>query len=149
MSRRSPAQDCNGRISYTPTTTFGTFPFPPGLSPDVAASTYAADPRAIAIAAAARRLAKLRDRWLHPPEWVDWIELHPDFPMQPVSRNAAAATELKGRTLTRLYNARPQWLADVHGELDSAVAAAYGWDVGISSDEALHGLLELNASRPD
>ena len=39
---------------YTPTTTFETFPFPPGLAPDVPATAYASDPHAIAIANAAR-----------------------------------------------------------------------------------------------
>ena len=33
-----------------------TFPFPEGMSPDVPASAYANDPRAVAIAEAARRL---------------------------------------------------------------------------------------------
>ncbi len=55
------------RPRYTPTTTFETFPFPLGLSPDVPAGDYADDPRAIAIAEAARRLVELRDRWLNPP----------------------------------------------------------------------------------
>ena len=40
---------------YTPTTTFETFPFPDGLSPDISATDYATDPRAQAIASAARR----------------------------------------------------------------------------------------------
>ena len=39
----------------------------------------------------------------------------------------AAAQALKARTLTNLYNARPQWLADAQAALDAAVAAAYGW----------------------
>ena len=34
------------RPRYTPSTTFETFPFPSGLTPDVPASDYAADPRA-------------------------------------------------------------------------------------------------------
>ena len=38
---------------YTPTTTFETFPFPPGLTPNTPASDYAADPRAGAVALAA------------------------------------------------------------------------------------------------
>lgn len=59
---------------YTPTTTFETFPFPEGLSPDVPAADYVADPRAQAVASAARRLVELRDRWLNPPEWVEWVE---------------------------------------------------------------------------
>ena len=59
---------------YTPTTTFETFPFPNGLSPDIPAAEYAVDPRAVAIATAARRLVDLRDRWLNPPEWVEWVE---------------------------------------------------------------------------
>ena len=41
------------RPRYTPTTTFGTFPFPDGLSPDIPAPAYAQDPRAQAVAAAA------------------------------------------------------------------------------------------------
>ena len=130
---------------YTPTTTFETFPFPEGLSPDIPAAAYADDPRAIAIAEAARRLVELRDRWLNPPEWVEWVqEPTPDYPQRPVARNEGAAKELKARTLTALYNARPHWLADAHADLDAAVAAAYGWDAGISEDDALRNLLALN-----
>ena len=130
---------------YTPTTTFETFPFPDGLSPDIPAADYAGDPRAIAIGEAARRLVELRDRWLNPPEWVEWVdEPVPGYPKRPVARNAEAAKALKARMLTNLYNARPQWLADAHAALDAAVAAAYGWDAGISDDEALAELLTLN-----
>ena len=130
---------------YTPTTTFLTFPFPDGLSPDVPAADYANDPRAAAIAEAARRLAKLRERWLNPPEWVEWVdESAAGYPKRPVARDEEAAKELKARTLTNLYNARPQWLADAHAALDAAVAAAYGWDAGISEEEALGELLSLN-----
>ena len=60
------------RPRYTPTTTFETFPFPEGLTPDIPAAEYADDPQAIAISEAARRLVELRDRWLNPPEWVEW-----------------------------------------------------------------------------
>ena len=52
---------------------------------------------------------------------------------------------LKKCTLTNLYNARPQWLADVHAALDAAVAAAYGWAADISDDDALRELLRLNS----
>ena len=96
---------------YTPTTTFETFPFPEGLSPDVPASDYADDPQAAAIAEATRRLVSLRDRWLNPPELVEWVdEPVPDYPRRPVARDEAAEKALKKRTLTNLYNARPQWL---------------------------------------
>ena len=133
---------------YTPTTTFQTFPFPEGLSPDIPAADYADDPRAAAIATAARRLVELRDRWRNPPEWVEWVdEPSPGYPPRPVPRNDAAAKELKKRTLTNLYNARPQWLADAHVALDAAVAAAYEWNAAISDDEALRQLLSLNRSR--
>ena len=37
------------RPRYTPSTTFETFPFPAGLTPNVPAASYAADLRAIAI----------------------------------------------------------------------------------------------------
>ena len=133
------------RPRYTPTTTFETFPFPEGLSPDIPAADYAKDPRAVAIAEAAQRLAELRDRWLNPPEWVAWVdEPAPGYPQRPVSRNAAAAKQLAKRTLTNLYNACPQWLADAHAELDAAVAAAYGWSPDITDEEALRKLLSLN-----
>ena len=90
---------------------------------------------------------ELRDKWLNPPDCVDWAELHPGFPKQPMPRNDDAAAELKRRTLTRLYNARPQWLADAHRQLDAAVADAYGWDVDMSEDETLRKLLTLNMER--
>ncbi len=131
---------------YTPTTTFETFPFPDGLSPDIPAADYADDPRAVAIGEAARRLVELRDRWLNPPEWVEWVdEPVPGYPKRPVARDQAAAKELKARTLTALYNARPQWLADAHTTLDAAVAAAYGWDAVIAQEEVLRNMLALTA----
>ena len=50
----------------------------------------------------------------------------------------------EARTLTNLYNARPQWLADAHTGLDAAVATAYGWDVRITEDDALRNLMGPN-----
>ena len=133
------------RPRYTPTTTFQTFPFPQGLSPDIPAADYANDTRAVTIAAAARRLVELRDRWLNPPEWVEWVdEPVAGYPKRPVARAEDAAKALKKRTLTNLYNARPQWLADAHDALDAAVATAYGWDTDISEEDALERLLALN-----
>ena len=127
---------------YTPTSTFATFPFPAGLTPAVSATEHASDPRATAIATKARRLVELRDRWLNPPEWVD--EPVPGYPKRPVPRDQQAANALKKRTLTNLYNTRPQWLADAHEALDEAVAAAYGWPADISDDDVLRELLALN-----
>ena len=142
------------RPRYTPTTTFETFPFPDGLSPDIPALDYADDPRAVAIAEAARRLIDRRDRWLNPPEWVEWVdEPVPGYPKRPVARDDKAAEELKKRTLTNLYNDRPQWLADAHAVLDASVAGAYGWDAHISEADALAELLVLRgyhgAARPE
>lgn len=62
----------------------------------------------------------------------------------PVACNEEAPKKCKARTLTKLYNARPLWLADAHQALDGAVAVAYGWDAGASEDEALRKLLALN-----
>jgi type II restriction/modification system DNA methylase subunit YeeA len=45
---------------YTPSTTFETFPFPEGLTPNIPASDYVADPRAIKIGTAAAKLNELR-----------------------------------------------------------------------------------------
>ena len=133
---------------YTPTTTFETFPFPEGLSPNVPASEYLDEPRATAIAKAARRLVELRNRWLNPPEWVEWVdEPVPGFPKRAVARSEVAEKELRTRTLTNLYNARPQWLDDAHATLDAAVATAYGWSPDIPEEDALQALLELNCRR--
>jgi len=110
------------RPRYTPTTTFETFPFPwpPGREP-------LDDLRVEAIAAAARELVYLRDAWLNPPD--------------------ASEAELKKRTLTNLYNARPTWLDNVHKRLDAAVFDAYGWPVNLSDEEVLERLLALNGER--
>ena len=137
------------RPRYTPTTTFETFPFPPGLAPDVPATEYDSNPRAMAIAQEARRLVELRDRWLNPPEWVEWVdEPVSGYPKRPVPRDGEAAKALKKRTLTNLYNARPQWLADAHEALDAAVAASYGWSADISDDDVPRELLALNGGGP-
>ena len=70
----------------------------------------------------------------------------PGYPQRPVPRDDDAAKALGKRTLTNLYNARPQWLADAHATLDAAVAAAYGWPADVSDDDALRGLLALNVA---
>ena len=71
----------------------------------------------------------------------------PQLPKRPVPTPAATLTELKKRTLTNLYNQRPQWLTNAHNDLDAAVATAYGWDVDISEEDALRELLEINLAR--
>ena len=116
------------RPRYTPSTTFETFPFPERLTPDRPASDYADEPRAVRIACAARELDQLRGNWLNPPELVSRVpEVARGYPdrLLPVTEKAAAV--LKRRTLTQLYNERPEWLTDAHRALDEAVAAAYGW----------------------
>jgi type II restriction/modification system DNA methylase subunit YeeA len=146
---------------YTPTTTFETFPFPPGLTPrDTAPRACQASPPCLAeqivaenIAAAARRLNELRENWLNPPEWVDWVitpeEEKAGFPKRPVAKPGHEA-DLKKRTLTNLYNQRPAWLDLAHKELDKAVAAAYGWTdytAEMPDEEILRRLLALNLER--
>jgi len=110
------------RPRYTATTTFETFPFPwsPGKEPKD-------DPRVEAIAEAARELVRLRD------EWLDGNGT-PDLP-------------LNQRTLTNLYNRRPDWLDLAHKQLDAAVFDAYGWPHDLSDDEILARLLALNLER--
>ena len=138
------------RPTYNQTTTFQTFPFPDGLTPDLPAASYANDPRAIAIAKAARRLVELRDRWLNPPEWVEWVgEPVAGYPKRPVPTAAAPLRQLGRRTLTHLYNDRPKWLANAHADLNAAVAAAYDLESDVSEDHILHELLKLNSSRRD
>ena len=96
----------------------------------------------------AQRLVELRDRWLNPPEWVEWMdEPVPGYPKRPVPRDEDTAKALKKRTLTNLYNARPQWLADAHEALDAAVATAYGWPADIADGDVLRELLALNGGR--
>ena len=152
---------------YTPSTCFETFPFPPG-------TIEAADPLPpahAAIAAAAKELNALRETWLNPPEWTR--EEITEFPgtvggpwdrfIDPatasergafkvgtvryprlVARDPACAARLKDRTLTKLYNVRPAWLAACHAKLDAAVAAAYGWPADLTDDAILENLLALN-----
>ncbi len=136
------------RPRYTPTTTFQTFPFPEGLTPNIPAADYADNPHARAIATAAQRLTELRDNWLNPPEWVRREpEVVAGFPDRLIPVDEAAAKELKKRTLTNLYNQRPAWLQHAHKALDEAVAAAYGWDPDIPDTDVLARLLELNQQR--
>ena len=133
---------------YNTTTCFETFPFPEGLTPNIPAERYAADPRAKHIAAAAKRLDELRRNWLNPPDLVEIIpEVVPGYPDRILPKDEKAAAILKQRTLTNLYNDRPQWLANAHAELDRAVAAAYGWPEEIATEDALERLLTLNLER--
>ncbi|HWD60377.1 MAG TPA: hypothetical protein VG308_18995 [Stellaceae bacterium] len=134
--------------TYTPTSTFETFPFPEGLTPNIPAAAYENDPRAVAIAAPARELDRLRNAWLNPPDLIRIEpEVVPGYPDRILPKDAAAEKILKTRTLTNLYNERPTWLANAHRDLDAAVAAAYGWPADISEEDALARLLALNLER--
>jgi len=125
------------------------------------------------MAAAAKELNELRERWLNPPEWT--VERVLEFPgsiggpwdryidkskignaksqiglvryprLEP--RDADCAARLKKRTLTNLYNERPAWLDLAHKKLDAAVAAAYGWPADLSDENILEKLLALNLER--
>ncbi|WP_341863593.1 class I SAM-dependent DNA methyltransferase [Gymnodinialimonas sp. 57CJ19] len=138
---------------YTPSTTFETFPFPQGLTPNIPAADYADDPRAVKIAVAAARLNELRENWLNPADLVDRVpEVVPGYPDRLLPKDDAAAKELKKRTLTNLYNTRPAWLDHAHKALDEAVAEAYGWgddwrDGKVTEDEILARLFKLNQER--
>lgn len=115
-------RDAESGFRYSQTMTFQTFPlpWPPGKEP-------AGDARVEAIAQAARELVQKRDAWLHPA--------------------GASEAELKKRTLTNLYNARPTWLDLAHQRLDAAVFAAYGWPSDLSDEQILERLLALNLQR--
>jgi len=137
------------RPRYTPTTTFETFPFPEGLTPNLLPENYT-NPHGIAIAEAAKRLNQLRENWLNPPEWIQRIpEIVPGFPDR-IQAKRGHENDLKQRTLTNLYNARPAWLQYAHNALDAAVAKAYGWTdytPVMLDEEILRRLLELNQRR--
>jgi type II restriction/modification system DNA methylase subunit YeeA len=134
--------------TYNGESVFGTFPFPDGLTPNIPAADYADDPRAQAIAHAAWQLDQRRRSWLNPADLIEIVpEVVPGFPDRILPRNDRAAAILAKRTLTNLYNERPQWLVMAHAELDAAVAAAYGWPADIAEDEALARLLDLNRAR--
>jgi type II restriction/modification system DNA methylase subunit YeeA len=133
---------------YTPTTTFETFPFPEGLTPNIPAQNYADNEGAKRIAAAAKKLNEYRENWLNPPEWaLKKAEVVAGYPDRIVPKDEHAAEELKKRTLTNLYNQRPSWLDFAHKALDAAVAEAYGWPADLSDEEILRRLLELNLQR--
>ena len=136
------------RPRYVHTDCFNQFPFPTGLTPDIPASDLEDHPHAYAIASAAKQLVDYRDKWLNPPELVEWVdEPVPGYPKRVVPVNDKAAKILKGRTLTNLYNQQPTWLINAHKQLDDAVAAAYGWPSDIDEETALRNLLELNLQR--
>ncbi len=106
----------------------------PRYTPTTCFETFAfphpTDEQRDAIGAAAKRLDELRTNWLNPAD--------------------ASEAELKKRTLTNLYNARPAWLANTHAALDRAVWAAYGWPESpedTDDETILTRLLALNLER--
>ena len=112
-------RDAQSGKRYIISACFDTFPFP---EPDTA--------QRAAVAAAAGRLNELRDNWLNPSETGELKQ-----------------GELRRRTLTNLYNARPTWLNNAHMALDAAAAAAYGWPAHLDDAAILERLLALNLAR--
>jgi type II restriction/modification system DNA methylase subunit YeeA len=135
------------RPRYTNSTTFETFPFPDGLTPDLKPDSFS-NSHADAISEAANELNEFRENWLNPPALTKAVpEVIPGYPDRILPVDDEAAALLKKRTLTDLYNKPPTWLQNAHRKLDEAVAAAYGWEPDLSDDEILRRLLELNLSR--
>lgn len=140
--------DLEDRPRYTHTTTFATFPFPHGMTPNVPVEIARKLPAAAAVELAAQRLNDLRQGWLYPADLVVSVpEVAPGFPPRLVGKDEAADHELGKRTLTNLYNEKPEWLTEAHRLLDQAVAVAYGWPVDLSEDDALARLFALNQER--
>lgn len=140
--------DLEDRPRYTHTSTFATFPFPEGMSPDVAPADARALPAAAAIEAAAARLNDLRNGYLYPADMISTVpEVAKVLPDRVVPKDQAAAQVLSRRTLTSLYNQNPDWLIEAHQALDRAVAAAYKWPDDISDEEVLERLLAMNLKR--
>jgi len=150
-------------LNYNVQSSFETFPF---LVSNLQAEAT--------IAPVAKELNEMRENWLNPPDlmltepmefpgtvggpWDRYIDpatvmdrgafkvgtVH--YPRL-VPRDAECAARLKARTLTKLYNERPAWLAACHAKLDAAVAAAYGWRSDLSDEQLLASLLDLNISQ--
>lgn len=140
---------------YTPTSCYSTFPYP-----------VLTEQQEIRIAEAASELAEVRSQWLNPPEWTREEAL--EFPgtatgpwrhwlhntdaqgigtvhwRRRVPLDDDAKDKLAARTLTKLYNRRPEWLERLHQKLDEAVADAYGWPVDLEEEEILSRLLQRN-----
>ena len=95
----------------------------------------------------------MRENWLNPADLIDrQPEVLDAFPDRFIAKSDKAAKDLERRTLTNLYNARPQWLTNAHAALDAAVADAYGWGDAwqagqLSDDEILARLFSLNRAR--
>jgi len=136
------------RPRYTPSSTFETFPFPWPLDTRVEDLAPGQKRLHAAVSAAARVLEEKRSRWLNPPELVrEEPDVVPVLPPRLVPIGPEAQRELRTRTLTNLYNARPAWLDLLHKDLNRAVLAAYGWPEVIEEDELLRRLLALNHER--
>ena len=98
----------------------------------------------------------MREAWLNPPEWTQRVpEVIPlgmtvsPYPDRILPKDGHEK-DLAERTLTKLYNQRPAWLDAAHKELDTAVAAAYGWadyTPDMPDEEILKRLLALNLER--
>jgi type II restriction/modification system DNA methylase subunit YeeA len=126
---------------------------PPASAPLLLTTSQQRTKQATDIAQAAHHLNQQRENWLNPTPWVDWVqtpeEKEAGYPKRPVAKPGFEA-ELKKRTLTNLYNARPAWLTLAHQALDKAVALAYDWPdytAEMPDDEILRRLLALNLAR--
>ncbi|MCX5868364.1 MAG: N-6 DNA methylase [Proteobacteria bacterium] len=160
-SQGTQVRERESGFRYTPTSCFETFPLP---KPNPEQGKTIAD--------AARELNDLRKLWLNPTELTreEILEFHGTaggpwdgyinkatvngktniglvrYPRL-VPKDEASSKHLQKRTLTQLYNDRPTWLDLAHRKLDEAVFMAYGWDPGITDDQILAALLELNLQK--
>lgn len=121
-------------LTYNNSVSFDTF-VPPFLPDEVEESQSSP-----LVARVAKTLEEQREHWLNPPEWMEQVaarvdaaddfadvpaDARPLIRQSAIMAAAAKDSRLKKRTLTNLYNERPQWLKLAHEKLDRAVLAAY------------------------
>jgi len=104
---------------------FESFPFPPGMIPNMSQDDVMANPLAAPISEKASALYSARE--------------------------AALTSGPQRMDMTELYDLRDRggaaWLVAAHRALDVAVAAAYGWSPDLTDDDTLAALGALHQAR--
>lgn len=99
--------DLEDRPRYTHTTTFATFPFPAGMTPDVPAEVARAHPVAAGIENAAAQLNAARESWLNPADLIVEVpEVAEGFPIRRLPKDEKARKLLASRPLRRSTTTR-------------------------------------------
>lgn len=132
------------RPTYSQRTVFETFPFPQGLHPNLSLSELQTHKNYNTLVELGTMLDQKREEWQFPETHFTRVDEPDGKSKYFLAKNQLGELMGKKRTLTNLYNLNPEWLSNIHRNIDEIVFDCYGMTQTTDEKRIVSNLFELN-----